>query len=222
VSETCVGEAFADDNWHTDCSIKLIDSVLFLCEHRSMTSLELRAVLTDLDITQADFARLLGVTSRAVALWAANERAVPGPVEGYLRLLGTLPPHLRQNELIRLKQKGTSMRDGIFGVTYEGKVGAGFAMLTFDNGRVHGVDTERGCYDGEYLFDEASSLAKVNLKVTMPANVMSVFGIKNPYEWAVDVTASLDPKRDVGIVEVKNAMGSLRAQYKFLRALPDA
>jgi hypothetical protein len=187
-----------------------------------MTSLELRAALTELELTQADFARLLGVTSRAVALWAANERAVPGPVEGYLRLLGTLPAQLRQIELMRLKQKGTSMRDGIFGVTYEGRVGAGFAMLTFENGRVHGVDTERGCYDGEYLFDEVSGLARVNLKVTMPANVMSVFGISNPYEWAIDVTASLDPKRDVGSVEVKNALGSLRAQYRFLRALPEA
>jgi transcriptional regulator with XRE-family HTH domain len=187
-----------------------------------MTSLELRAVLTELDLTQAEFARLLGVTSRAVALWAANERAVPGPVEGYLRLLGTLPAQLRQNELTRLKQKGTSMRDGIFGVVYEGRVGAGYAMLTFDNGRVHGVDTERGCYDGEYLFDEGSGLAKVNLKVTMPANVKSVFGISNPYEWAIEVSASLDPRRDAGNVEVKNALGSLNAQYRFLRALPDA
>jgi len=114
------------------------------------------------------------------------------------------------------------MRDGIFGVTYEGQVGAGFAMLTFDNGRVHGVDTERGRYDGEYLFDEASGMARVNLKVTMPANVMSVFGISNPYEWAIDVTALLDPRQDAGRVEVKNALGSLRAQYRFLRDLPDA
>jgi transcriptional regulator with XRE-family HTH domain len=187
-----------------------------------MTSLELRAVLTELELTQADFARLLGVTSRAVALWAANERAVPGPVEGYLRLLETLPSHLRQIELMRLKQKGTNMRDGIFGVNYEGQEGAGFAMLTFDNGRVHGVDTERGCYDGEYLFDEATGLARVNLKVTMPANVKSVFGITNPYEWAIDVTASLDPRRDVGSVQLANALGSLRAQYRYLRALPDA
>jgi hypothetical protein len=187
-----------------------------------MNNLELRAALTELELTQADFARLLGVTSRAVALWAANERAIPGPVEGYLRLLGTLPTHLRQIELMRIKQKGTNMRDGIFGVHYEGQVGAGFATLTFDNGRVYGVDTECGRYDGEYLFDEASGLARVNLKVTMPANVMSVFGISNPYEWALDVTASLDPKQDVGKVEVKNALGSVRAQYRFLRALPDA
>ena len=95
-------------------------------------------------------------------------------------------------------------------------------MLTFDNGRVYGVDTERGRNDGEYLFDEVSGLANVNLKVTMPANGMSVFGISNLYEWAIDVTASLDPKRDEGSVEVKNALGSLRAQYRFLRALPDA
>ena len=52
-----------------------------------MNSLELRAALSELELTQANFARLLGVTSRAVALWAANERTIPGPVEGYLRLV---------------------------------------------------------------------------------------------------------------------------------------
>lgn len=188
-----------------------------------MTSLELRATLRELELTQADFARLIGITSRAVALWTADERTIPGPVEGYLRLLKALPSQLRQIELMRLKHKGTDMRDGIFGVNYQGQAGAGFAMLTFDNGRVHGADTERGRYDGEYLFSESTGLAEVRLKVTMPANVPSVFGISNPFEWAIDVTATLDPRRDSGNVEVKSSLGpSLRADYRFLRALPDA
>jgi hypothetical protein len=114
------------------------------------------------------------------------------------------------------------MRDGIFGVHYEGQVGAGYAMLTFDNGRVHGVDTECGRYDGNYVFNEASGLAELNLKITMPANVISVFGVSNPHEWSLDVTASLDPKLDTGKVEVKNALGAIRAKYRYLRALPEA
>jgi hypothetical protein len=74
---------------------------------------DLKAILTDLRLTQADFARLIEVTPRAVALWMADERQIPGPAEAYLRLFRLLPPNLRQIELNRLKEKGTSMRDGI-------------------------------------------------------------------------------------------------------------
>ena len=35
---------------------------------------ELRAILTEFAITQADFARLTGVTARAVTLWIGDER----------------------------------------------------------------------------------------------------------------------------------------------------
>jgi len=188
-----------------------------------MTSEELRKRLDELDLSQADLARLIGITSRAVNLWMTDERAVPGPVEGYVRLLLLLPPQLRQIELLRLKQKGTNMRDGMFGMTYQGQIGAGYGTLVLDNGRVYGADSERGRYDGMYLFDEATGLAQINLKVTMPANVLSVFGITNPYEWAIDVTTSLDPKLDIGNVEVTTSLGpKLQATYKFLRGLPDA
>jgi len=115
------------------------------------------------------------------------------------------------------------MRDGMFLMTYQGSAGSGFGTLIFDNGRVYGADSERGCYDGLYAYDESTGMTEVTLKVTMPANVPSVFGITNPFEWAIDVTASLNPNLDSGRLLVKSSLGpTLQAQYKYLRSLPDA
>lgn len=188
-----------------------------------MNSNDMKSVLGELELSQADFARLVGVTSRAVTLWIADERAIPGSVEGYLRLLRLLPPNLRQVELSRLKQKGTGMRDGMFGITFQGQQGAGMGVLIFDNGRVYGTDTEGVRYDGEYLFDETTGLVSVKVKITFPPNVKAVFGISNPYEWAFDVTTSFNPKQNSGPLAVKTSLGkSINAQYVFLRSLPEA
>lgn len=188
-----------------------------------MNSNELKAILGEMGITQADFARLIGVTSRAVTLWMADERAIPGPAEAYLRVLRLLPANLRQIELNRLKQKGSGMRDGMFGITFQGQSGAGMGMLIFDNGRVYGTDTEGVRYDGEYLYDESSGIAKVKIKITFPANVRAVFGIANPYEWSIDVTTAFNPLQNSGALTVQTSIGKpIRAQYVFLRSLPEA
>lgn len=188
-----------------------------------MTGNDLKAILMELGISQADFARLIGVTPRAVTLWMADERAIPGPADAYLRLLRLLPPNLRQVELSRLKQKGTGMRDGMFGITFQGQEGAGMGVLIFDNGRVYGTDTEGVRYDGEYIFNELSAVADVKVKVTFPPNVKAVFGISNPYEWAFDITTRFNPKQNSGALAVKTSLGKpVNAQYVFLRSLPEA
>jgi len=188
-----------------------------------MNAVDLRAILEELEISQADFSRLIGVTPRAVALWVADERAIPGPVEGYLRLLRLLPPNLRQMELNRLKQKGTGMRDGMFGISFQGQQGYGMGVIILDNGRVYGTDVGGVRYDGEYLFDEPSRLANVKVKITFPPNVQSVFGISNPYEWAFDLTTSFDPRQNSGPLSLKTSIGkSINAQFVFLRSLPEA
>jgi T3SS negative regulator,GrlR len=188
-----------------------------------MTSNDMKTILRELDLTQTDFARLIGVTSRAVALWLAEERAIPGPVEAYVRLLRLLPLHLRQVEFSRLKQKGTGMRDGMFGITFQGHQGTGMGVLIFDQGRVYGTDTDGVRFDGAYIFHESSGLADVKVKITFPPHVKSVFGISNPYEWAFDVTTTFNPRQNAGTLEVHTSIGqSLEAQYVFLRSLPEA
>ncbi len=188
-----------------------------------MTSDGLKAILVELGITQTDFARLIGVTPRAVALWMSEERTIPGPVIAYVRIMQLLPPNLRQIELNRLKQKGTNMRDGMFGISFQGQQGAGMGVLIFDNGRVYGTDSQGVRYDGEYLFDESSGLADVKVKVTFPPNVRAVFGTTNPYEWAFDITTKFNPKQNSGPLTVRTSLGQpITAQYIFLRSLPEA
>lgn len=188
-----------------------------------MSHTEHRALLQGLKLTQADFARLIGVTPRAVNLWMADERAIPGPAAAYARLLNVLPAELRQDEFNRLKQEETTMRDGMFGITYQGVSGAGMAVLIFEAGRVYGIDAAKGRYDGGYVFNESSGLVDVTLKVTFPPNVPSVLGIVNPYEWSIDVTTSFNPKHEGGQLAVANSLGQpLRAQFTYMRALPEA
>jgi hypothetical protein len=188
-----------------------------------MTTDELRLFLAETDISQADFARLVDVTPRAVTLWMSGERAIPGPAAAYVRAFKLLPLNLRQAELSRLKERGTGMRDGMFGISFQGQHGVGMGMLIFDAGKVYGTDVEGVRYDGEYVFNEKTGKADVKLKVTFPPNVVAVFGISNPYEWAFDVTTSFDPKIKSGQLAVQTSIGQpLNAQYVFLRSLPDA
>lgn len=183
---------------------------------------ELKAALVELALSQSDFSRLLEVTPRAVALWMSGERAVPGAAAAYLRVFKLLPLSLRQIELSRLKQRGTGMRDGMFEVSYQARHGKGVCVLVFDAGKVYGSDAERVRYDGEYMFDESTSQTNAKLKVSFPPNVTSVFGISNPYEWALDVTTSFDPRVDSGKLVVTTSLREpLHAEYRFLRALPD-
>jgi hypothetical protein len=188
-----------------------------------MMSRDLKLALSELSISQVDLARLVGVTTRAVAMWMAGDREVPGAVVAYIRLLGSLTAAQRQVELARAKDRRTTMRDGMYGVEYGTSQGSGMACLVLDTGRVYGADPMGGKYDGEYVYDETSGLADLSLKVTMPPNVPSVLGIKNPYEWSIDVRTKLNPKLDRGSLQVATSIGKpIAATYRYLRPLPDA
>ncbi len=114
------------------------------------------------------------------------------------------------------------MRDGMYGVQYGTAQGSGMACLVLDTGRVYGADVMGGKYDGEYSYDENSGLADLRLKVTMPPNVPSVLGIKNPYEWSIDIWTKLNPKLDRGSLQVATSVGQqIVASYQYLRSLPD-
>jgi hypothetical protein len=126
-------------------------------------------------------------------------------------------------ELNRLKQKGTDMRDGMYGISFQGQHGVGMGVLIFYNGRVYGTDTQGVRYDGEYIFSESSGLVDVKVKVTFPPNVQAVFGVSNPYEWAFDVTTNFNPKQNSGPLTVRTSLGQpISAQFVFLRTLPEA
>ncbi len=115
------------------------------------------------------------------------------------------------------------MKNGMYGITFQSEHDSGSGILTFEEGLVYGVDVAGVKYDGDYVIDEGSGLAIVRLKVTYPANVMSVFGVKNPYEWSIEVVATIDPKKDAGEADIRTSIGqSLKAQYRYMRSLPIA
>jgi len=188
-----------------------------------MSSGELRKLVEDLGLSQANFARLLAVTPRAVALWMAGDRAIPGPVEAYARLLSAAPSSTVHQELRILKASKTSMRDGLYYVDYQSNSGAGYGVLILDTGKVFGADPLGGKYDGDYVYDERTGLAELSLKLTFPPNIPAVFGISNPYEWAIDVKARIDPRLDSGQTRVETPVGPhIDVQYRYMRSLPDA
>src|SRR5882724_5139736 len=101
-------------------------------EQCSMIGRELKGILAELGITQADFSRLICVTSRAITLWISGERPVPGPVESYLRLLHSLPFTSRQIEINRAREGRSGMRDGMFAITFQGQQSVGVGVLIFE------------------------------------------------------------------------------------------
>ena len=187
-----------------------------------MISDDLRMILSAVGITQAEFARLIGVTPRAVSLWMMGDRSIPGPVEAYAKLLQTLTPAQRQAEIAKLKERRTAMRDGMYGMEFSSKTGSGLGMLVLDNGRAYGADAAGVKFDGDYLYDETRRVAELRLKVTFPPNVQAVFGVSHPYEWSIDLTTNLNPHADAGQVSLATSLGPrINAAYRFLRALPE-
>jgi transcriptional regulator with XRE-family HTH domain len=71
-----------------------------------MTGSELRRIIDANEIGQADLARLVGVTPKAIWFWLRGDRKIPGPMIAYLRLYTMLPDEFKQYELGRLKFKG--------------------------------------------------------------------------------------------------------------------
>lgn len=184
---------------------------------------DFKTALQDLGLSQADFARLVGVTSRAVALWTAAERSIPGPIESYLRLLQSAPTSVRQAEFNRLKERSNQMREGMYGVEYAGQAGRGAGAFVLQEGRIYGADPFGGRYDGDYTYDEATGLADLRLKLTFAPNAKAVFGISNPYEWSVDATAQIDSRAGSGTTQLRTALGpTVQIAYSFMRGLPEA
>jgi DNA-binding transcriptional regulator YiaG len=59
--------------------------------------------MDELNVLPAELATMLGVTRRAVDLWLAGSRGIPGPAEAYIRLLQRVPRTVRLEELARAR-----------------------------------------------------------------------------------------------------------------------
>lgn len=187
-----------------------------------MTGPELSAILNELGVSQAEFSRLSDVTPRAVSLWIAGDRKIPGPVTAYVGLLRSIPPNLRQVELARLEERKVMMREGMYGVEYQSVAGSGAGVLILESGLAYGADPWGGRYDGEYIYNEQTGLADLKLKLTFAPNAPAVFGVSHPYEWSIDVTTQIDPSKDEGSLRIATPIGPhIDVGYRYLRSMPE-
>ena len=115
------------------------------------------------------------------------------------------------------------MRDGMYGVEYTSTAGMGMGFVVLDTGRLYGADPFGGKYDGDYVYNEKTGMAELNLKLTFAPNGPAVFGISHPYEWSVEATAQIDPRVDNGNTRITTHLGQhIDASYRYMRALPEA
>jgi hypothetical protein len=110
----------------------------------------------------------------------------------------------------------------MYGIHFAYGANQRIAACVFQDGRVMGADEAGVRYDGDYVYDEKRGIADIKLKVIYPADVESVFGVANPYEWSIDVMTSLRPKQEAGALKVKTSIGKqVSATYRFLRPLAE-
>lgn len=186
-----------------------------------MSASELRVTLATLGLSQVDLARLLGVTARAVNLWATDERGVPGPAAAYLRLLLGLPKALQAKELARLNQEKVVMSEGMYLFTYQGRTGTGAGVLVLTDGRAFGTDTGVQ-YDGTYAPSPSRpGFVDVRLRATVPPGIGLVQGVPaQPAPYWFDLTCTF-PARGSADLEIPTPYGAVRVKVKFLRGVPE-
>lgn len=200
----------------------MIDIVHVNIEHCSMSPSELRSALQSLGLSQAEFAKLVGVTPRAVSLWLSNEREIPGPLAAYARLLLSLPLGQREAEFARLGLGAGTLQDGMYRLKYSGPSGlSGEAMLVFEGGRIFGTDAGKSRYDGSYASNPKSGQVEVRFRVELRAGEKSVVGPAQPFNWILEAWCDLRPRSEHGEAVFNTNIGAdIRANYEFMRPLP--
>jgi len=193
-----------------------------------MNSMELKTAIDELRLSQAEFARLVGVSVGAVSQWLSGARGIPGPVDAYLGLFMRLPVASREYELSQLRKGTSTMRDGMYLIDFYGtdahnSQDSGQATLTIENGRAYGFDSAGAMYDGTVIpAPEGNGVVVVEIKVRMPPNTPSVVGgTSHPFEWILPVSAKLNLLQDHGYALVDTGLGPrLNATFTRMRGLP--
>lgn len=192
----------------------------FFAMHARMKGSEFRSALEQLKVSQADFARLVDVTSRAVNSWATDEQGeVPGPVAAYARLLSALPQEQQFRELSRLKYAEVKMLDGLYKIEYAGTAGTGLGSLIFNQGRIQGADFGGVQYDGLYSPVPGDNCLNINVRATVPPGVWLVQGVpaqRKPYFF--EIKGKIAVQGDT-VVTVQTRFGSVNVKFEFLRGL---
>ncbi len=132
----------------------------------------LKCVLDRLGLKQTEFAKLLGVSSRTVSLWATGDVALPGPVKAYLRMLQSSDAARRASEYGRLLTPSPHLDEGLYSLRYEPANSDGTlaesAVALLKAGRIVGTDAGGGKFEGRYQFDSARQTYHVRVWLRVP------------------------------------------------------
>ncbi len=115
------------------------------------------------------------------------------------------------------------MKNAMYLLTFTGPGGSGLATLTFQDGMVFGFDEGAAKYDGTYEPSLIVGNVTVRVKVTMPANQLSVVtGSALPFDWILEVTGQLPVNLIEGtMVAETNAGPTVHVAFRRMRDLPD-
>ena len=188
-----------------------------------MSPADLRSALNLLSLAQSDFAKLVGVTPRAVSLWLSGERTIPGPLGAYVRLLLSLPIGQREAEFSHLGLGTATLRDGMYRFRYSAdSERRGEAVLVFDSGRVFGTDAGKSRIDGSYASNHEKGMIELRVRIELQAGEKSVVGPAQPFDWILEAWGYLRPHAEQGeAVFQTNAGMPVDVAYDFMRPLPN-
>jgi hypothetical protein len=186
---------------------------------------QLKAALETLELPQNQLAALLGVTTRAVGMWANGEREIPGPVAAYVNLLVSLPRAISTKELARRREE-PEMLEGMYRLDFSGSAGFGVAALVIKDGTVFGSDVSGVLYDGHYEPTGTPGEVTVTLTLTVPPRVALVQGIVADHR---GFTFQVGPQKlnllkagEFSVATpVNGPRGVVKARISKLRDLPD-
>ncbi|ULJ73324.1 helix-turn-helix transcriptional regulator [Rhizobium gallicum] len=195
--------------------------MFFKAHNVLMNKNELKNVMSALGLSPTSLAKLLDVTPRAISMWLTGERSIPGPAEAYLNLFSTLLPSQQELEIQKSEKEKLAMKDGLYQLEFSAHNGVGIGVLIFENGRIYGSDVGNGKWDGTYTMNPVTKQAELDIRVEMPAGEESVLGPAQRFSWNVDVKATMDPTKDVGVIIAQTNLGQAQAKYKYMRSLPE-
>lgn len=185
-----------------------------------MKTTEFLSALNGLNLTQSDFAKMAGITTRTVNLWATGERHVAAPAEAYLGLLAKLPKFLFEAEKSE-KLGEITMENGMYTIQFTGIAESGIGAIIFDNGVLFGIDEAGVKYDGVYSQSQNIGNFDLSLTVSVPAGVELVTGkVAHHSDFSFKIQNELPISKNVSFKQ-ETMFGPVNVLLKHVRYLPN-
>ncbi|MDX2258709.1 MAG: hypothetical protein NW205_07285 [Hyphomicrobiaceae bacterium] len=188
-----------------------------------MAETGLKCSLERIGLRQADFARLIGVSARTVSLWATGEKALPGPVCAYLRLIRDMPPDALARELRRVAGRAKMLDEGLYSLSYgvPGGAKSDTALAVLRNGKVLGSDRLGGVFSGTYEFDAVEEINRLHVRLKMPPRGTLVTGhVSGSQGEVIDILAAVERAAPLSRATVSVLGSPVEIELSFLGALP--